>query len=272
MDFSKKRIARSNDEKTDPRTLAVAELMAWGWDAVDAMLAVGLIDEEDTKLDAQHTALNFTSDPAFDKLFKKRTAQLRNGAVLDEYQKLHPTPGTTSANRGRRKPDGSDRREWQGELPEPVSDEELLAAIWATIEKLDVADPKRVDLLDKYDKLKRRQGNGEEDTTIHFYLPRPECDTCPFRGNHIITEPETPDTDETEETEEEEPDEPKPGYSINGKKLGRPPKKRWAVKGRARKQMLKERAEAEEKARIEAEEQAKAEEERLSKPLDIFDL
>lgn len=225
IDFTKKRLARAKEEKVDVRQMAVAELMAWGWDATDAMLAVGLVREDDTKLDAQHTAVNYTASDEFDVLLKKRVKQLRNGSVLDEYQKIHPTPGSTGANKGRPRNDGttSDRKLWQGPLEEPVPDEEILAAMWSTITKLDPGDPKRVDLLDKYDKLKRRQGAGEDDTTIHFYLPRPECDTCPFRGNHVITEPPPVPDDEPEEPPKPEP---KPGYFPSGKKIGRPPKKR----------------------------------------------
>lgn len=228
-DFSKKRQDRAKAEKVDIRQMAVAELMAWGWDALDAMLAMGLIREEDTKLDAQHAAVNYTASEDFDALYKKRVKQLRNGCVLDEYQKLHPTPGTDSANRGRKRSDGttSERKLWQGPVEEPVADEEILAAMWSTITKLEPNDPKRVDLLDKYDKLKRRQGVGEDDTTIHFYLPRPECDTCPFRGGHVITEPEALKKAGIQpEEEEEETPEPKPGYFPSGKKIGRPPKHR----------------------------------------------
>lgn len=235
IEFSKKRQARASEEKVDVRQLAVAELMAWGWDATDAMLAVGLVQETDTKLDAQHAAVNFTATEEFDAIYKKRVKQLRNGCVLDEYQKLHPTPGTSAAKKGRPRLDGtpSDRKLWQGPVEEPASDEDILAAMWSTITKLDLGDPKRVDLLDKYDKLKRRQGVGEDDTTIHFYLPRPECDTCPFRGNHVITEPEAMAMAgiDPEELEEEKP--PKPGYFKSGKKIGRPPKRHY--KKRAKK-------------------------------------
>lgn len=235
IDFSAKRKGRAKDEKLEPRQLAVAELMAWGWDPTDAMLAVGLVQESDTKLDAQHAAVNFTANEDFDAIYKKRVKQLRNGAVLDEYQKLHPTPGSTSSNRGRPRADGtsSERKLWEGPLDEPATDEEILSAMWSTITKLKPEDPKRVDLLDKYDKLKRRQGASEEDTTIHFYLPRPECDTCPFRGNHIITEPEKPADPEPEPPEEEPTDAPKPGYSKYGKKIGRPPKRRTKKRQKA---------------------------------------
>lgn len=234
IDFSKKRLARADEEKIDIRQLAVAELMAWGWDSVDAMLAMGLVKESDTRIDAQHAAINFTAGDEFQKLFKKRVAQLKGGSVLDEYQRIHPTPGSTRSRAGRPRDDGSTRKEWQGELPEPVEDAEILAAMWETIGKLDAGDPKRVDLLDKYDKLKRRQGGGEDDTTIHFYLPRPECDTCPFRGNHIITDPEPKPEPEEEFKEREISDEcpfddegnPKPGYTVNGKKMGRKPSKK----------------------------------------------
>ena len=189
IEFSKKRIARAREEKVDIRQLAIAELMAWGWSAMDAMLAMGLIHEEDNRLDAQHTVVNYTAAEEFVKVYKKRSGQLRNGAVSDDQQKVHPTPGTSGALRGRPKADGTkpDRKEWQ-------------------------------DLLDKYDKLKSRKGIGVDDTTIHFYLPRPECDTCPFRGEHIITEPDKP-------AQKEAPKEdPNRGYSIHGKKLGRPKK------------------------------------------------
>jgi hypothetical protein len=246
IDFSAKRKGRAKDEKLEPRQLAVAELMAWGWDPTDAMLAVGLVQESDTKLDAQHAAVNFTANEDFDAIYKKRVKQLRNGAVLDEYQKLHPTPGSTGSNRGRPRADGtsSERKLWEGPLDEPATDEEILSAMWSTITKLKPEDPKRVDLLDKYDKLKRRQqGNKEDDTTIHFYLPRPECDTCPFRGNHVITEPEkkaeTPEPPKPDPEEDEfEPRTcvsaitgkpiytPQDGYSKNGKKLGRPRKRK----------------------------------------------
>jgi len=227
IEFSKKRIARARDEKVSPQQLAVAELMAWGWDAMDAMLVVGLVKEGDDKVDAQHAAVNYTATDEFTAVYKKRVKQLRNGAVTDDLQKLHPTPGTTSSNRGRKREDGGSdtRKVWQGDLDAPATDEEILAAMWETIGKLEPKDPKRVDLLDKYDKLKRRQGLGEDDTTIHFYLPRPECDTCPMRGGHVITEPER----KTDSEEEEEP-EPKPGYTKNGKKIGRPPKPKRAKK------------------------------------------
>lgn len=245
IDFSKKRQARANAEGVDVRKLAVAELMAWGWDATDALLAVGLIRECDEKSEAAHVALSYTMEKAFSDLYKKRTKQMRNGCVLDEYQRLHPTPNSRGSNRGRPRADGTvsaERKRWQGEVAEPVPDEEILAAMWETITKLEPKDPKRVDLLDKYDKLKRRQGNnGDDDATIHFYLPRPECDTCPFKGDHIITEPEAlamaGEDDEPEEEPEIEPEEeddeeekkqpPRPGYSIHGKKLGRPRKRRY---------------------------------------------
>lgn len=220
IEFSKKRIARAREEKVDIRQLAIAELMAWGWSAMDAMLAMGLIHEEDNRLDAQHTVVNYTAAEEFVKVYKKRSGQLRNGAVSDDQQKVHPTPGTSGALRGRPKADGTkpDRKEWQGPLEEPVQDEEILAAMWSTITKLKPDDPKRVDLLDKYDKLKSRKGIGVDDTTIHFYLPRPECDTCPFRGEHIITDPDKP-------AQKEAPKEdPNRGYSVHGKKLGRPRK------------------------------------------------
>lgn len=226
IDFSKRRQDRAKAEKVDVQQMAVAELMAWGWEAMDAMLVVGMLKPEDDKTEAKHAALTYTSNEAFDKLYKKRGKQLRNGAVLDEYQKLHPTPGSQGDGRGPKRADGTytERKLWQGDVA-PVTDEEILASMWETIQKLDPKDPKRVDLLDKYDKLKRRQGVGEDDTTIHFYLPRPECDTCPFRGNHVINEPEL---EESEEEEEERPYyAPKPGYTKNGKKIGRPPKRHY---------------------------------------------
>lgn len=246
IDYSKKRQGRAKDEKLSPQEMAVAELMAWGWDAVDAMLVVGILKKEEDPTTASHAALTFSSREDIDKLYKKRTLQLRNGSVLDQYQKLHPTPGTPGANRGAKKTEGSaflNRKLWQGETA-PIGDEEILATMWDTITKLKPEDPKRVDLLDKYDKLKRRQqGNNEDDTTIHFYLPRPECDTCPFRGNHVITEPEkkaeAPEPPKPDPEEDEfEPRTcvsaitgktiytPKAGYSKNGKKLGRPRKRK----------------------------------------------
>ena len=233
IEFSKKRIARARDEKVTPQQLAVAELMAWGWDAQDAMLAIGIIKQSDDPIDAQHAAVNFTATEDFTTVYKKRVKQLRNGAVTDDLQKLHPTPGTLGANRGRKREDGGpeNRKVWQGDLDAPATDEEILAAMWETITKLEPKDPKRVDLLDKYDKLKRRQGIGEDDTTIHFYLPRPECDSCPFRGNHVITEPEALAKNGVEAPEEEEPEpEAKPGYFPSGKKIGRPPKPKRAKK------------------------------------------
>lgn len=225
IEFTKKRLARAKEEKVDVRQLAVAELMAWGWEPIDALLAMGLVKETDANLDAQHAAINYTANKDFDALYKKRVKQLRNGSVLDEYQKIHPTPGSASSNRGKPRADGttSDRKLWQGPEEEPATDEELLSKMWETITKLDAADPKRVDLLDKYDKLKRRNNVGVDDTTIHFYLPRPECDTCPFRGDHVISEPEKP---VQKEAPKEDPNAPKPGYSVHGKKLGRPRKHR----------------------------------------------
>lgn len=241
IDYSKKRQQRASENDLDVKQLAVAELMAWGWDPVDAMLVVGVLKNKEESLTAQHAALTYTSDDAFSNLYKKRVAQLKNGSVLDEYQKIHPTPGSSASKAGRPRKDGIARKKWQGDEPTAVPDEEILAAMWETITRLAPSDPKRVDLLDKYDKLKRRQGAGEDDTTIHFYLPRPECDTCPFRGNAIITEPEPEaPTPKTEQEKEEEafreiyPDgdvrttKPgrkriqKEGYSENGKKLGRP--------------------------------------------------
>lgn len=242
MEYSKKRLSRAKEENVDIKQMAVAELMAWGWDSLDAMLAVGMLNDTDGKAVAQHAALTYTSEQAFASLLKKRKQQLKNGAVLDEYQKLHPTPGSPISNRGAKRADGSTRKVWQGDAPEPIADEEVLAAMWETITKLSPSDPKRVDLLDKYDKLKRRQGGNSDDTTIHFYLPRPECDTCPFRGGHVITDPEIPEEKakpEPQETKEEDTDDlgefddsilddtPEPGYTKNGKKVGRPPKRKY---------------------------------------------
>lgn len=226
IEFSAKRKARAREEKVDVRQLAIAELMAWGWSASDAMLVIGVIHESDSDIEAKHAAVNYTSTPEFDVIRKKRIKQIRNGSMTDENQKVHPTPGSASSNRGKPRADGtsSERKRWQGEEEEPASDEELLAKMWETITKLDAADPKRVDLLDKYDKLKRRTNISTDDTTIHFYLPRAECDTCPFRGEHVITEPEP--RPETRPEPKPDPDAPRPGYSIHGKKLGRPPKRR----------------------------------------------
>ena len=268
IEYSAKRKGRARDEKVDIKQMAVAELMAWGWDTRDAMLVVGLLDENMDRDAALRATITYSSSEALTKLAKKRQSQLRNGAVLDEYQKLHPTPGTPSANRGAKKAEVTEdsRKGWEKSTA-PVSDEEILSKMWDTITKLEPNDPKRVDLLDKYDKLKRRQNVGDDDNTIHFYLPRPECDTCPFRGNQIITQPEKVEPVLAEEArmeaerqraleearlkEEEERLEkeransvdarapkdwemddgtghyvPKPGYSIYGKKIGRPPKRR----------------------------------------------
>ena len=107
IDYSKKRQGRAKDEKLSPQEMAVAELMAWGWDAVDAMLVVGILKKEEDPTTASHAALTFSSREDIDKLYKKRTLQLRNGSVLDQYQKLHPTPGTPGANRGAKKTEGS---------------------------------------------------------------------------------------------------------------------------------------------------------------------
>lgn len=228
--FSKKRLTKARVESVDIRQMAVAELMAWGWDAEDAMFLVGLIKDTDTTLQVQRTAVAYTSEKNFDALYKKRVKQLRNGSVLDDKKKIHPTPGSPSSNKGRNRVDCTpgERPHWMGQLEAPASDEEILAAMWETIQKLEPKDPKRVDLLDKYDKLKRRQGVGEDDTTIHFYLPRPECDACPFRGGHVITEPEEllKAGIEPPKEPEPEPEPPMPGYFPSGKKIGRPPKKR----------------------------------------------
>lgn len=288
IDYSKKRQQRASENDLDVKQLAVAELMAWGWDPVDAMLVVGVLKNKEESLTAQHAALTYTSDDAFSNLYKKRVAQLKNGSVLDEYQKIHPTPGSSASKAGRPRKDGIARKKWQGDEPTAVPDEEILAAMWETITRLAPSDPKRVDLLDKYDKLKRRQGAGEDDTTIHFYLPRPECDTCPFRGNAIITEPEPEaPTPKTEQEKEEEafreiyPDgdvrttKPgrkriqKEGYSENGKKLGRPSnrtigaRKAAETKRRAAKEAERVAKEAEwkaELAKVKAEEKAEAKE------------
>lgn len=228
IEFSKKRQSLAKKEKVDVRQMAIAELMAWGWKASDAMLAMGIIHESDTLIETQHAATNYISAPAFDVLYKKRVKQLRNGAVIDDYQEVHPTPGSASSNRGKPRADGtvSERKHWQGQEEEPASDEELLAKMWETITKLDAADPKRVDLLDKYDKLKRRTNVSTDDATIHFYLPRPECDTCPFRGGNVITDPEQKPEPIPKPEPKPDPGIPKPGYSIHGKKLGRPRKHR----------------------------------------------
>lgn len=241
IEYSAKRKGRAKDEKVDPKQMAVAELMAFGWDPVDALLVVGLLKETDEKGDAQHTALVYAANEALDKLYKKRQRQMKGGCVLDEYQKLHPTPGGRSDGRGAKPASGDNtylrRKLWQGEIEGPASDEEILAAMWDTITQLDANDPKRVDLLDKYDKLKRRQGAGTEDTTIHFYLPRPECDTCPFKGKHVITEPEPEQSKENSDFDEEPEKKPryipKVGYSVNGKKLGRPAKRHYKKRKKA---------------------------------------
>lgn len=228
IDYTKRRQDRAKTEKVDVKQLAVAELMAWGWDAMDAMLAVGLLKTSDDKVEAQHASLTYTGNEDFDKLYNKRTKQLRNGCVLDEYKKLHPTPGSSGDGRGPKRADSiyTERKLWQGPVT-PATDEEILASMWETITKLEPKDPKRVDLLDKYDKLKRRQGLGEDDTTIHFYLPRPECDTCPFKGEHVISEPDLQRIKNEIDEAQKAPKSryvPRPGFTKNGKRIGRPPK------------------------------------------------
>ena len=199
IEYNKQRLARAKEEKVDIKQMAVAELMAWGWDPADAMLAVGLLKTSDDEEVARHASITFVAKNEFDALYKKRVKQLRNGSVIDEYKKIHPTPGTPLSKRGRMRNDGtvSGRPAWQGPVEDPLDDKEILSSMLQTIRALEPNDPKRADLLDKYDRLKRRQGTGEDDTTIHFYLPRPECDTCPFRGGHVINDPAS----ENEETE-----------------------------------------------------------------------
>ena len=69
IDYSKKRQGRAKDEKLSPQEMAVAELMAWGWDAVDAMLVVGILKKEEDPTTASHAALTFSSREDIDKLY-----------------------------------------------------------------------------------------------------------------------------------------------------------------------------------------------------------
>ena len=187
--YSNKRKAIARQEKLEPRQLAVADLMAWGWKAEDAVMALGLVNEESDEAVQTAAAFSFTANPDVDKLVKKRIKQLRAGAVVDKNQAIHPAPGTPRASLGRKRADGT--RSWEKPPSDtPATDAEVLAKMWETIEALPKDDPKRATLLDTYDKTKRRQGQDDGDnTTIHMYLPMPVCDTCPFRDRRVISDP-----------------------------------------------------------------------------------
>lgn len=188
VNYTNRRLVRARDEKLSPEQLAFAELTAIGWSPIDAAIVLGLVSKDDDEKHATAIALSYAANSGLEKIHKKRIKQFRAGVVSDGLERLHPTPGGRGDGRGV-KP-GTIHKQWEN-ISGSASDEEVLDKMWETITSLAKDDPKRVDLLDKYDKLKRRQGQkDEEDTTIHFYLPRPECDTCPMRGTHIINDPE----------------------------------------------------------------------------------
>jgi len=205
-----------------PQQMAYADLTALGWIPTDIILVLGLADGElETANSLESKALRFADSQELDKQISKRKKQLKGGIVLGDSQNIHPTPGSRSDGRGR----PSKQEKTPKELIEepPADDSEVLHAMWDTIQKLDVKDPQRAKLLEIYDKTKRRQGQTSDDeTTIHFYLPRPECDNCPMRGERkpIITEPTQKTAENTSEiTDGTPPPPPK-------KKRGRPKKEK----------------------------------------------
>lgn len=202
-----------------PQQMAYADLTALGWIPTDIILVLGLADGElENANSLESKALRFADSQELDKQIAKRQKQLKGGIVLGESQNIHPTPGGRSDGRGRPPKQAKTPKELIEEPP--ADDSEVLHAMWDTIQKLDIGDPQRAKLLEIYDKTKRRQGQTTDDeTTIHFYLPRPECDNCPMRGGMkpIITEPATP-THKSVADAAEETTPPK-------KKRGRPKKK-----------------------------------------------
>ena len=202
-DISKTRLNIANKEKCTPRELAFAELLALGWKPLDAAITLGVVTSGVDYDKALLTAETFASREQVVSARSKRVKQIKLGSYADANGRFHPTP-----NRGALPPKAEDVQQTTAAL----TDAEILDEMWNTIQALDRDNPKRAQLLETYYKTKRRQGEKDgEDTTIHFYLPRPECDTCPFKGGNVITMPTLKDIEnrrsplENDEDEEEAP-------------------------------------------------------------------
>lgn len=177
---SKGRITLAGTLKCTPRELALAELMALGWKPLDALVTLGMLPESTDYDRAQVIAESYVTRDCVQEAYSKRVAQLKGGIMIGTDGKIHPSPTSARANIGaKKKAEGA-----------ALSDSEILNEMWDTIKSLDKDNPRRAQLLETYYKTKRRQGEkDDDDATIHFYLPRPECEHCPLRDGVLISDP-----------------------------------------------------------------------------------
>lgn len=178
-EVTKTRIAIAGAYKCTPRELALAELMALGWKPLDALVTLGLVPESTEYDRAQVIAESYSTRDCVQDAYSKRVAQLKGGIMIGTDGKIHPSPTNARANAGRKKAEGA-----------ALSDMEILNEMWDTIKALDKDNPRRAQLLETYYKTKRRQGEkDDDDATIHFYLPKAECDNCPLSKGVVISDP-----------------------------------------------------------------------------------
>ena len=178
--ISKGRIAIASSLKCTPRELALAELMSLGWKPMDALITLGLLPESTDYDRAQVIGESYATRECVQDAYSKRVAQLKGGIMIGTDGKIHPSPSNASSNKGSKKKDAGTA----------LSDSEILDEMWNTIKALDKDNPRRAQLLETYYKTKRRQGEkDDDDATIHFYLPRPECEHCPLREGVLISDP-----------------------------------------------------------------------------------
>ncbi len=178
-EVTKGRIAIAGAFKCTPRELALAELMALGWKPLDALITLGLVPESTDYDRAQVIAESYSARECVQEAYSRRVLQLKSGIMIGTDGKIHPAPNTARANLGKKKTMGA-----------ALSDMEILNEMWDTIKALDKDNPRRAQLLETYYKTKRRQGEkDDDDATIHFYLPKPECDNCPLSRGALISNP-----------------------------------------------------------------------------------
>lgn len=134
---------------------AIADLMAVGWKAEDAALALGLVKVALSDEYNKEQIEKLITEPEFTRYLNTKMKQIARG-----------------------KGDSATEDEEQEEIPR-LTKEEVLQEMLRTAMALPLKDPKRVDILNKYADLQQMKKDEvqEEDTTVHYYLPL-SCNNC----------------------------------------------------------------------------------------------
>lgn len=159
LNYSRKLQTECKKAKLEEQERAMADLMALGWSAQDAFIALGfnkpMLSDEYNK---QQLEIKI-ADADFNRYLESKQKSIKRG-ILKQYT------------------ESPDEDEDKMEV-KILTKEEVLQEAVQTALLLPKNDPKRVDVLMKFAELAqmKKEEIKEEDSTIHYYLPL-SCKNC----------------------------------------------------------------------------------------------